>query len=82
MIKTISKQMTLSATSIATVSGSTGDVDVPIVFMQAQIQADGKVVISQAVQNDTVYLQNLETASKDYNEFYTKVIEMMTSNEQ
>ena len=74
MINTLNKQLTITATSVVTANTPTGNVEVPINYMQATIQSDGRLSINQAIQNDKVFFENLEDASKDYAAFYNHVI--------
>ena len=70
MLKGTTKQTTLTSTSVVDVDTATGRVEVPIVYMSATIQSDGKFNIAQAIQNDAIYFQNTEVAKTDYDEFY------------
>ena len=74
MINSLNKQLTISATSAVTVNTPTGNVDVPINYMQATIQSDGRISVNQAIQNDEVFFKNVEDAKLDFNAFYDHVI--------
>lgn len=76
MIKALNKQMTISATSVVTVNTPTGDVEVPINYMAANIKTDGQVSITEAIQNRKVYLQNIDVAKQDYDQFRDYVNEL------
>ena len=73
MINEIKKQVTITATSNVTVSTPTGDTEVPIVYMVANMQPDGTFSINQGIQNKELYLANKQTARDDYNEFHDYV---------
>lgn len=70
MLKGTAKQTTLTATSVVEVDTPTGKVEVPIVYMSATIQSDGKFNIAQSIQNEEIYFQNTEIAKVDYDAFY------------
>lgn len=70
MLKGTAKQTTLTATSVVEVDTPTGKVEVPIVYMSATIQSDGKFNIAQSIQNEEIYFQNTEIAKVDYDTFY------------
>lgn len=70
MLKGTAKQTTLTATSVVEVNTPTGNVEVPIVYMSATIQSDGKFNIAQSIQNEEIYFQNTEIAKVDYDTFY------------
>lgn len=74
MIGNLTKQLTITATSVVTESTSTGDVNVPINYMQATIQSDGRISVNQSIQNDKTFFENIENAKKDYEAFYDHVI--------
>ena len=67
MIKEIRKQVTVTTTSVAVVDTPTGKVEVPIVYMVANMQPDGTFSINEGIQDKAVYLEHKETAREDYN---------------
>lgn len=76
MLKGINKQTTIAATSVVDIDSPTGKTEVPIVYMSATIQSDGKFNIGQAIQNEEIYFQNTETAKADYDKFYELALEI------
>lgn len=82
MIKALTKQTVINATSVVTVQSPTGEVDTPINHMSATIQTNGKFVISQAIQNEEVYLEHLEVAKQDYDDFYNHLIEYVNKDKE
>ena len=76
MIKTTNKQTTINATSVVLVNTPTGEVEVPVNYMNATIQTNGKFAINQAIQNEEIYFQHLEEVSEDYTTFYNYVVEL------
>ena len=64
MINSLNKQLTISATSAVTVNTPTGNVNVPINYMQATIQSDGRISVNQAIQNDTAQAPTLFSIDK------------------
>lgn len=79
MIKSLTKQTTVNATSVVTVSAATGDTEVPINYMSASIQTNGKFTINQAIQNEEIYFQHIDDANTDYNTFRDLVVELAKS---
>lgn len=69
MIKEIRKQVTVTTTSVAVVDTPTGKVEVPIVYMVANMQPDGTFSINEGIQDKAVYLKHKQTARDDYNAF-------------
>ena len=67
------KTISLNGTSTADVNG----VKTPIVYFNAQIQADGKYNINQSVQNVDLYKANKDSAKADCDEFEA-LVEQMT----
>ena len=67
----------LSTTKTISINGtSTVDVDgvkTPVVYFNAQIQADGKYNINQSIQNVDAYKANKDAVKVDYDEFVTYV---------
>lgn len=63
------KTISINGTSTVEVNG----VKTPVVYFNAQIQADGKYNINQSVQNVELYKSNKETVKADYDEFETLV---------
>ena len=63
------KTISLNGTSTVEVNG----VKTPVVYFNAQIQADGKYNINQSVQNVELYKSNKDTVKADYDEFETLV---------
>lgn len=59
------KTISLNGTSSVEVNG----VKTPVVYFNAQIQADGKYNINQSVQNVELYKANKEAVKADYDEF-------------
>ena len=67
------KTISLNGTSTVDVNG----VKTPIVYFNAQIQADGKYNINQSVQNVDLYKANKDSAKSDRDEFEA-LVEQMT----
>lgn len=67
----------LSTTKTISINGtSTVDVNgakTPVVYFNAQIQADGKYNINQSIQNVDTYKSNKDAVKADYEEFETYV---------
>ena len=82
MINTLNKQLTITATSVVTANTPTGNVEVPINYMQATIQSDGRISINQAIQNDKVFFENIEDAKLDFNAFYDHVIALAKDSKE
>ena len=59
------KTISLNGTSTVEVNG----VKTPVVYFNAQIQANGKYNINQSVQNVELYKSNKDTVKADYEEF-------------
>lgn len=76
MITNFSKQLTISAVSAVSVNTQTGTTDVPINYLQASIQSDGRISVNQVIQDEKLYFENLETAKADYDTFYNHVINL------
>lgn len=76
MISEIKKQITVNAVSVVEVETPTGTVSTPIVYMSASVQSNGKINIAQSIQNEELYLSNLNTANDDYNTFYQSVLQL------
>lgn len=67
----------LSTTKTISING-TSSVDVngvmtPVVYFNAQIQADGKYNINKSIQNVELYNTNKDAVKADYEEFETYV---------
>ena len=65
----ITKTISINGTSTVDVDG----VKTPVVYFNAQIQADGKYNINQSIQNVDVYKANKDAVKVDYEEFETYV---------
>ena len=63
------KTISINGTSSVDVNG----VKTPIVYFNAQIQADGKYNVNYSVQNDELYKAYRETVKADRDEFETLV---------
>ena len=63
------KTISLNGTSTVEVNG----VKTPVVYFNAQIQADGKYNINQSIQNVDAYKANKDAVKVDYDEFVTYV---------
>lgn len=83
MLKSINKQITVSAASVVTIETPTGNSEVAINYMSATIQPGGKIGnITQAPQNDPIYIQHIDEAKKDYDEFYNHLINVVKNNKE
>ena len=67
------KTISINGTSSVDVNG----VKTPIVYFNAQIQADGKYNVNYSVQNDELYKENKEAVKADRDEFEA-LVEQMT----
>ena len=67
------KSINLNGTSSVEVNG----VKTPVVYFNAQIQADGKYNVNYSVQNDELYKANKDAVKADRDEFET-LVEQMT----
>ena len=67
------KTISINGTSSVDVNG----VKTPIVYFNAQIQADGKYNVSYSVQNDELYKANKDAVKADRDEFEA-LVEQMT----
>ena len=67
------KTISLNGTSTVEVNG----VKTPVVYFNAQIQADGKYNVNYSVQNDELYKANKDAVKADRDEFET-LVEQMT----
>ena len=63
------KTISLNGTSTVEVNG----VKTPVVYLNAQIQADGKYNVNYSVQNDELYKANKDAVKADRDEFETLV---------
>lgn len=59
------KTISINGTSSVEVNG----VKTPVVYFNAQIQADGKYNVNYSVQNDELYKANKDTVKTDRDEF-------------
>ena len=66
---TTTKTISINGTSTVDVNG----VKTPVVYFNAQIQADGKYNINQSIQNVDAYKANKDAVKVDYDEFVTYV---------
>lgn len=66
---TTTKTISINGTSVVEVNG----VNTPVVYFNAQIQADGKYNINQSIQNVDAYKANKDAVKTDYDEFETYV---------
>lgn len=62
---TTTKTISINGTSMVEVNG----VKTPVVYFNAQIQADGKYNINQSIQNVDAYKSNKDAVKADYDEF-------------
>ena len=67
------KTISLNGTSTVEVNG----VKTPVVYFNAQIQADGKYNVNYSVQNDELYKANKDSVKADRDEFEA-LVEQMT----
>ena len=67
------KTISLNGTSTVEVNG----VKTPVVYFNAQIQADGKYNVNYSVQNDELYKANKDAVKADRDEFEA-LLEQMT----
>ena len=67
------KTISLNGTSTVEVNG----VKTPVVYLNAQIQADGKYNVNYSVQNDELYKANKATVKSDRDEFEA-IVETLT----
>lgn len=67
------KTISINGTSSVDVNG----VKTPIVYFNAQIQADGKYNVNYSVQNDELYKANKDAVRADRDEFEA-LVEQMT----
>ena len=67
------KSINLNGTSSVEVNG----VKTPVVYFNAQIQADGKYNVNYSVQNDELYKANKDTVKADRDEFES-LVEQLT----
>ena len=67
------KSINLNGTSSVEVNG----VKTPVVYFNAQIQADGKYNVNYSVQNDELYKANKATVKTDRDEFEA-IVESLT----
>ena len=67
------KTISINGTSSVEVNG----VKTPVVYFNAQIQADGKYNVNYSVQNDELYKANKDAVKADRNEFEA-LVEQMT----
>ena len=63
------KTISINGTSTVDVNG----VETPVVYFNAQIQADGKYNINKSIQNVDTYKTNKDAVKADYEEFETYV---------
>ena len=61
---TTTKTISINGTSMVEVNG----VKTPVVYFNAQIQADGKYNINQSIQNVDAYKANKDIVKSDYDE--------------
>ena len=66
------KTISLNGTSTVEVDG----VKTPVVYFNAQIQADGKYNVNYSVQNDELYKANKDAVKADRDEFEALVEQM------
>ena len=71
------KTISLNGTSTVEVNG----VKTPVVYFNAQIQADGKYNINQSVQNVDLYKANKDAVKADRDEFEALVEQMTESGD-
>ena len=62
---TTTKTISINGTSMVEVNG----VKTPVVYLNAQIQADGKYNVNYSVQNDELYKANKDAVKVDRDEF-------------
>lgn len=67
------KTISINGTSSVEVNG----VKTPVVYFNAQIQADGKYNVNYSVQNDELYKENKATVKADRDEFEA-IVESLT----
>ena len=67
------KTISINGTSSVVVNG----VKTPVVYLNAQIQADGKYNVNYSVQNDELYKANKDAVKSDRDEFEA-LVEQMT----
>ena len=67
------KTISINGTSSVEVNG----VKTPVVYLNAQIQADGKYNVNYSVQNDELYKANKATVKADRDEFEA-IVESLT----
>ena len=67
------KTISINGTSSVVVNG----VKTPVVYLNAQIQADGKYNVNYSVQNDDLYKANKDAVKSDRDEFEA-LVEQMT----
>ena len=67
------KTISINGTSSVEVNG----VKTPVVYLNAQIQADGKYNVNYSVQNDELYKANKEIVKSDRDEF-EELVESLT----
>ena len=67
------KTISINGTSSVVVNG----VKTPVVYLNAQIQADGKYNVNYSVQNDELYKANKDAVKVDRDEFEA-LVEQMT----
>ena len=67
------KTISLNGTSTVEVNGA----KTPVVYFNAQIQADGKYNVNYSVQNDELYKANKDAVKADRDEFEA-LVEQMT----
>ena len=67
------KSINLNGTSSVEVNG----VKTPVVYFNAQIQADGKYNVNYSVQNDELYKANRDAVKADRDEF-EELVESLT----
>ena len=70
---TTTKTISINGTSSVEVNG----VKTPVVYFNAQIQADGKYNVNYSVQNDELYKANKDAVKADRDEFEA-LVEQMT----
>lgn len=66
------KTISINGTSSVDVNG----VKTPVVYFNAQIQADGKYNVNYSVQNDELYKANKDAVKTDRDEFEAMVEQM------
>ena len=66
------KTISINGTSSVVVNG----VKTPVVYLNAQIQTDGKYNVNYSVQNDELYKANKEMVKADRDEFEALVAQM------